>query len=39
MLPLDSIGVAEGTDKSSLVGDYLRHYENRFATLRDAELT
>jgi tetratricopeptide (TPR) repeat protein len=37
-LPLDCIGIAEGTDKSSLVGDYLRHYEACFAALRDQEL-
>src|SRR6266576_2946332 len=36
--PLDWMGIAEGTDKSSLGGDYLRHYEERFGKLRDAEL-
>ena len=38
MLNLDYIGIIEGTDKSSLVGDYLRHYERWFTPLRDAEL-
>src|SRR5438874_13348424 len=37
-LPLDWIGIAAGTDKSSLGGDYLHHYEARFAALRDEEL-
>jgi hypothetical protein len=36
-IPLDLIGIAEGTDKSSLVGDYLRHYERLFEGLRDSE--
>ena len=34
MLPLDWIGIQEGTDKSSLIGDYLRH-ERIFVHLRD----
>jgi len=34
---LDLIGIKEATDKSSLIGDYLRHYERVFSTLRDAE--
>jgi hypothetical protein len=34
-LPLDLIGIREATDKSSLIGDYLRHYEKLFADLRD----
>jgi methyltransferase family protein len=35
MLSLDAIGIVEGTDKSSLAGDYLRHYEQWLAPLRD----
>jgi len=33
-LPLDLIGVAEGTDKHSLHHDYLRHYERMFMPFR-----
>ena len=33
--PLDAIGILEGTDKSSLGHDYLRHYERIFAGLRN----
>ena len=36
-LSLDLIGIREATDKSSLIGDYLRHYETLFAHLRDEE--
>jgi tetratricopeptide (TPR) repeat protein len=32
---LDAIGIDEGTDKSLLEQDYLRHYERTFAPLRD----
>jgi Methyltransferase domain len=39
LLPLDVIGIREATDKSSLIGDYLRHYEKLFANLRDEEFT
>jgi hypothetical protein len=31
---LDLLGIAEGTDKSSLAGDYLRHYARLFSHLR-----
>jgi tetratricopeptide (TPR) repeat protein len=31
---LDAIGILEGTNKSSLLVDYLRHYERIFAELR-----
>jgi hypothetical protein len=34
-LTLDEIGTLEGTDKSSLLADYLRHYEREFSYLRD----
>lgn len=37
MLSLDYMGIIEGTDKSSLIGDYLRHYERWFGPLRDVE--
>jgi DNA-binding transcriptional MerR regulator len=33
-LSLDLLGIGEGTDKSSLAGDYLRHYEEIFSSLR-----
>jgi hypothetical protein len=33
------IGIREATDKSSLTGDYLRHYEKLFAELRDEAFT
>jgi tetratricopeptide (TPR) repeat protein len=33
-IALDLIGVREATDKSSLSGDYLRHYESLFSHLR-----
>jgi hypothetical protein len=36
-IPLDLIGITEATDKSSLIGDYLRHYERLFDNLRDDE--
>jgi hypothetical protein len=32
---LDEIGILEGTDKSSLLADYLRHYEREFNCFRD----
>ena len=35
---LDTLGIVEGTDKSSLFNDYLRHYELRFRALRDAPI-
>jgi Methyltransferase domain len=35
--PLDIIGIREGTDKNSLTGDYLRHYERVFSDLREEE--
>ncbi len=38
-LPLDLIGIAEATDKSSLAGDYLRHYARIFAPLRHTAFT
>jgi hypothetical protein len=38
-LSLDLIGIREATDKSSLIGDYLRHYEKLFAGLRDDAFT
>jgi hypothetical protein len=31
---LDYIGIRHGTDKSSLIGDYLRHYERIFSSYR-----
>jgi hypothetical protein len=34
-LSLDLMGIAEGTDKSSLIGDYLRHYEAIFSPIRE----
>ncbi|MFO1026679.1 MAG: hypothetical protein U1E70_16025 [Acetobacteraceae bacterium] len=37
-ISLDLIGVREGTDKSSLDGDYLRHYERILGHLRDKPL-
>src|ERR1700712_4674222 len=33
-LSLDVLGIREATDKNSLTGDYLRHYEKLFAHLR-----
>ena len=36
-LSLDLIGIESGTDKASLGGDYLRHYERIFSHLRDEE--
>jgi hypothetical protein len=36
-LPLDYIGIEEGTDKSSLIGDYLRFYEALFNHMRHDE--
>jgi hypothetical protein len=33
-LSLDMMGIREATDKNSLIGDYLRHYEKLFAHLR-----
>ena len=38
-LPPNLIGIREATDKSSLIGDYLRHYEKLFASLRDEEFS
>ena len=38
-LALDLIGIAEATDKSSLAGDYLRHYARIFAGLRGEAFT
>ena len=35
---LDALGIREGTDKSSLFNDYLRHYDQRFATLRGGRI-
>jgi tetratricopeptide (TPR) repeat protein len=37
LLPLDLIGIGQATDKSSLIGDYLRHYEKLFWDIRDSE--
>jgi len=36
-LTLDQIGVSEATDKSSLSGDYLRHYDEMLAPMRHEE--
>ncbi len=36
---LDDIGILEGTNKSSLLVDYLRHYERCFSAVKDDELT
>jgi hypothetical protein len=36
---LDSVGILEGTDKSSLGWDYLRHFEREFAPFRDRQIT
>jgi hypothetical protein len=36
---LDYIGILEGTDKTSLANDYLRHYERILGGLRDAQIT
>lgn len=36
LLQLDHIGIEEGTDKSSLTGDYLVRYERILAPLKDA---
>src|ERR1700689_2317154 len=33
--PLDTIGILEGTDKTSLGHDYLRHYQRIFADIRN----
>ena len=35
---LDTFGILNATDKSSLRWDYLRHYEERFAPWRDTEI-
>ncbi len=35
---LDLIGISEGTDKHSLLHDYLRHYERMFDRFRAAEI-
>lgn len=37
-LPLDDIGILEGTNKSSLRADYLRHYDEMFAPYRDKKI-
>ncbi len=37
-LSLDQLGILEGTDKSSLNHDYLRHYERLFSYLRFAQI-
>ena len=37
-VPLDVIGAVEGTDKSSAIHDYLRHYEALFLPFRDAAI-
>src|SRR5690348_4288681 len=36
-LSLDDLGVLVGTDKNSLIGDYLRHYDEIFGHLRHVE--
>ncbi len=36
---LDEIGISEGTNKSSLLVDYLRHYERCFSKIKDDDLT
>lgn len=36
LLPLDYIGIEEGTDKTSLIGDYLARYERIMTPLKDA---
>src|SRR5689334_21721842 len=36
---LDAIGISEGTGKSFLWQDYLRHYERSFAPFREREFT
>ena len=38
-LSLDAIGILEGTNKSSLLVDYLRHYERIFNPFRRSEFT
>ena len=35
---LDAIGISEGTDKTSLGNDYLRHYGRMLEPFRDAEI-
>jgi hypothetical protein len=37
-IPLDLLGIGDGTDKSSLTGDYLRHYEAIFSSLRHEKI-
>jgi hypothetical protein len=34
-VPLDYIGIEEATDKNSLIGNYLNHYENLFKSIQD----
>jgi hypothetical protein len=34
-MTLDEIGLSTGTDKSSLLNDYLRHYETLFADFKE----
>jgi tetratricopeptide (TPR) repeat protein len=36
---LDAIGMLEGTDKTALVQDYLRHYQRIFAAIRHEPIT
>ena len=36
---LDHIGITQGTNKSSLLVDYLRHYERIFSEFRDDNFT
>jgi hypothetical protein len=38
-IPLDLIGIRRATDKSSLIGDYLRHYERIFKDIRNEAFT
>jgi hypothetical protein len=38
-LSLDAIGILEGTNKSSLLVDFLRHYDRLFAPFRDQPIT
>jgi hypothetical protein len=38
-IPLDLIGIRRATDKSSLTGDYLRHYERIFTDFRNEAFT
>jgi hypothetical protein len=35
---LDSLGILQGTDKSSLAWDYLRHFEREFSQFRDQSI-